>query len=29
MLSAGVLALAAFIFRSEDGYELIPSERFG
>lgn len=29
MLSAGFIALSAFVFPSEGGYELIPSERYG
>ena len=29
VLSAAFFTLSAFIFKSEDGYELIPSERFG
>jgi len=29
MLSAGFITLSAYIFPSEGGYELIPSERYG
>jgi len=29
VLSAGFISLSAFVFPSEDGYELIPSERSG
>jgi len=29
VLSAAFISLSAFIFPSEDGYELIPSERYG
>ena len=28
-ISAGLIALSAFVFDSEGGYELIPSERHG
>ena len=28
-LSAGFISLSAFVFPSEGGYELIPSERYG